>query len=123
MRARAARQSKFPPLSLPPPWRIEQVTRDGISWSNPGLRAIVIWSVEPHDGALWHHISMSVRQRTPTWKEMVKVKEQLLGQETWAYQIMPPRSKWISEHEFVLHIWAPVDGEPRLPDFGRLGHI
>jgi hypothetical protein len=109
--------------TLPHPWRLVLRLEDGGQWVNLGKRASLIWSIEPHDGELWHHLSMACDKRTPIWDELVNVKELVLGLETWAYEVMPPRSRWINHNEFVLHVWSPVDGRPRLPDFGSEGHI
>lgn len=109
--------------SLPHPWRLVTRLDDGGRWINPGLRASLIWSVEPHDGELWHHVSMARREDVPTWDELVRAKELILGPEAWAYQVVAPRSKWINIYDRVLHLWSPADGRPRLPDFGRLGTI
>lgn len=108
---------------LPHPWRLVAHVEDGARWINPGLRASLIWSVEPHAGELWHHVSMAHFDRVPTWAELVAVKELIVGPESVAYQVVPPRSRWINDNEHVLHLWSPADGRDRLPDFGKAGHI
>jgi hypothetical protein len=35
----------------------------------------------------------------------------------WAYSVWAPRHEHVNEHDYVLHLFGPTDGLPRLPDF------
>lgn len=62
----------------------------------------------------WQHISVSLPGRCPTWDEMCKVKAMFWDDEDCVMQLHPPKSQWISNHPYCLHLWAPMDGQ-RIP--------
>lgn len=67
----------------------------------------------------WDHVSVSPanRERTPTWEEMCLVKDLFWDEEDTVMQLHPPRSRWISNHPHVLHLWRPTHKElPTPPD-------
>lgn len=82
-----------------------------------GLRVILSAAVED-DGKRWLHLSMSLATRLPTWSELVQAKEAFMGKESRAVQVLPPRSEWVNIHEYTLHLFVCLDGDP-LPDFTR----
>jgi hypothetical protein len=65
----------------------------------------------------WEHVSVSRQDRCPLWEEMCAVKDLFWDHEDMVMQLHPPKSSWISNHPFCLHLWRPVDIEiPRPPD-------
>jgi hypothetical protein len=93
-----------------------------------GVRVLVSASVE-EDGRKWLHVSVSRPSRCPSWDDMDAVKRLFVGDERVAYQVHPPlRDHYdVTQHGIpmnaraghVLHLWAPLDGVPPLPDFLR----
>ncbi len=67
------------------------------------------------DGTVWEHVSASTPKHTPNWKEMCFVKDLFWGPEEAVMQLHPPRSTWISNHAFCLHLWRPVGVAIPLP--------
>jgi hypothetical protein len=68
------------------------------------------------DGEGWEHASVSLPHRCPTWKEMSLVKSLFWDDEDCVMQLHPPRSDWINNHSFCLHMWRPIGVEiPRPP--------
>lgn len=63
----------------------------------------------------WEHVSVSVRNRCPYWAEMDYVKNLFWDPEEAVMQLHPPRSTWINNHPFVLHLWRPAHIEIPLP--------
>ena len=63
----------------------------------------------------WEHVSVSTRRRTPNWKEMCFVKDLFWDEEDAVMQLHPPRSTWINNHPYCLHLWRPLDGNIPLP--------
>ena len=63
----------------------------------------------PHDypdiSEGWEHVSVSTATRCPTWSEMCLVKDLFWPEEEAVYQLHPPKSEWISNHPFCLHMW------------------
>ena len=45
------------------------------------------------------------------------MKNDFIGLDRWAYQVLPPEKDYINDHPCVLHLFALLDGEPVLPDF------
>jgi hypothetical protein len=96
---------------------------DGAAWSNLQLGLKVIESVAiEQDGQRWHHVSVSRASRIPSWEDMCLVHRLFIGEETAAYQVHVPKSRWISIHPNCLHLWTCLD-QPSgvLPDFARGG--
>jgi len=76
---------------------------------------LVIAGVERRDdGRLWMHVSTSMRHRLPSWEEVVAVKEQFIGEDRHALQLLPKRSEWLNLHPYCLHLWAVLEGEDPL---------
>jgi hypothetical protein len=80
-----------------------------------GARLCFILEVECVDGKLWAHLSVSLVDRLPSWKELRWCKEYFLGDRR-AIQVLPPRAEYVNLHPFVLHLYAPLEHEP-IPDF------
>lgn len=74
-----------------------------------GLEFVVIAS---NQGG-WDHVSVSLRDRCPTWEEMKAIKELFFEADEWAVEFHPPATQNISVHDYCLHLWRP-QGE-RLP--------
>lgn len=78
--------------------------------------SIMVSSADPEAGVMWDHVSVSLPSRCPTWEEMCRVKELFWGQEECVVQYHPPKSDYVSNHRFCLHLWRWVGGEmPRPP--------
>jgi hypothetical protein len=76
-----------------------------------------MFSVErERDGKRWIHISVSHRDRIPTWDELRHVKDWMIGKDKLAIQVLPPEAQYVNEHPRTLHLWHCLDGDPT-PDF------
>lgn len=115
-----------PPKNLPQNWRtirlseIEQQPY-GVYRSRNGL-AVIISCCRYEDNKNWIHLSISRKDKLPSWSEFVQVKEIFLGKESTAIQVIPPRSQWVNDHPFCLHLWQCLD-ETSIPDFRIEGTI
>lgn len=63
----------------------------------------------------WEHVSASLPHRCPTWEEMCKVKALFWDDEDCVMQLHPPKSEWISNHPYCLHLWRPIHGCMAIP--------
>lgn len=63
----------------------------------------------------WEHVSVSTRHRCPTWEEMCFVKDLFWDEEEPVMQLHPPKSTWINNHRFCLHLWRPRNEAIPLP--------
>lgn len=67
------------------------------------------------DGAGWEHVSVSLPNRCPTWTEMAYVKSLFWDDEDCVVQYHPPRSEYVNQHPYCLHLWRPVEQVIPLP--------
>lgn len=63
----------------------------------------------------WEHVSVSLPNRCPNWVEMDYIKSLFWDNEETVMQLHPPRSKWINNHPYCLHLWKPLTQEIPLP--------
>lgn len=61
-------------------------------------------------GGGWDHVSVSLPNRTPNWREMELVKRTFFRDDETAMQLHVPPKEHISVHQNCLHIWRPNDG-------------
>ena len=69
----------------------------------------------------WEHVSVSRVTRCPNWLEMDFIKNQFFGPEETVMQLHPPRSQWVSDHPYCLHLWRPTDQQIPLPPKWMVG--
>jgi hypothetical protein len=107
-----------PLLVLPATWTIFEVLPDGAQYVSRLLELGAILScARENDGRAWLHLSVSHARRIPNWRELVSVKEMLLG-EREAYQVVPPKARYVNINPNVLHLFALLDETATaLPDF------
>ena len=81
-----------------------------------------ILTVMASDGRLdgWEHVSVSLRNRCPNWKEMCYIKSLFWDEEEFAIQIHPAKKDYVNNHPYCLHLWKPIDGM-ELPHFSTVG--
>lgn len=71
----------------------------------PPLRVIATDGLRLEQDFDWEHVSVSLFDRLPTWDEMCRVKALFWDDEDTVMQLHPPKSEWISNHAFCLHLW------------------
>lgn len=108
------------PRVLPDGWKQLQRFGDGCAYQyRSGLRVIVT-TAPFEDGREWMHISVSRRDRTPSYEDLKFVK-MTFAEKRWGYQVFPPPDDNISIHATCLHIWVPLTGSLPLPGLRRTG--
>ncbi len=65
----------------------------------------VIWS---YAGG-WEHISIDGKHRMPTWEEMCQLKDMFFTEEECCVQYHPPKSEYVNNIPYCLHIWKPIE--------------
>lgn len=70
-----------------------------------GRRLCVVAS----SGAAWEHVSVSLRNRTPNWQEMCFVKDLFWDEEECVIQYHLPKSQYVNNHDYCLHLWRPLN--------------
>lgn len=63
----------------------------------------------------WDHVSVSCKNRCPNWPEMSFIKDLFFDEEECAFQFHPPKSQYINNHPYCLHIWKPAKVEIPMP--------
>ena len=105
------------PRILPPNWREVDRSPDGtVCYQSFHVRVILSASIEL-DGRAWLHLSISTKTRIPNWQEIAHAKNVFLGDRE-AYQVIPPKARYVNINERVLHVFALLDETATaLPDF------
>lgn len=57
------------------------------------------------DGDGWEHVSISLNFRDPTWDEMCYFKSLFWDEEDFVVQMHPPKSDYVNNHPYCLHLW------------------
>jgi hypothetical protein len=89
----------------------------------PGWSLFTIASDE--DG--WEHVSVHafsdqrLKQRLPTWTEMMLVKRTFWGNDDVCMQLAPRESDYVNCHPVTLHWWRPIDQEIPTPPSWMVG--
>jgi hypothetical protein len=64
----------------------------------------------------WDHVSVSLKNRTPTWDDMVYIKNLFWDDSETVLQFHPPKSDYVNIHKHCLHLWknqrTPVELPP-----------
>jgi hypothetical protein len=107
---------------LLPQWKLAREGGDGAMFVHVQRRmSLIVSSAIEEDGRRWAHISIAMPETLPSWDDLRAVKEQLVGAEWDAYQVLPRASRYVNQHPNCLHLWVCLDSPGVLPDFSRGG--
>lgn len=73
------------------------------------------------DGMGWEHVSVSRKDRCPTWEEMCQVKALFWGPEDCVLQFHPPESQYVNLHPHCLHLWRETGRDMPTPPMLLVG--
>lgn len=91
----------------------ESVAVDGVKgWVT--IRGIN-FRVTATNGGGWDHVSVSLRNRCPSWDEMCKIKDIFFGPEECVVQYHPAQSEYVNIHPYCLHLWKPQNRSIPVP--------
>lgn len=82
---------------------------NGVFLINSFAKAKAAFTVIASDGAGWEHVSVSLPHRAPTWDEMCFIKNLFWSENDCVIQYHPPKSEYVNNHKFCLHLWRPVN--------------
>lgn len=86
-----------------------------------------IYQVIASDGMSWEHVSVSLWKkkssvhRCPTWEEMCFIKDLFWGEDDCVVQFHPPKSEYINNHSYCLHLWRSINQVQPMPDSIMVG--
>ncbi len=66
-------------------------------------------------GGGWEHVSVSHSHRCPTWEEMCRVKDMFWNEDECVVQYHPPKSEYVNNHPYCLHLWRKCGEDFELP--------
>lgn len=69
------------------------------------LRIVASSGHDPDDDGGWEHVSVSTKRRVPNWQEMSWVKDMFWDDEECVMQLHPPKSQYVNNHPYCLHLW------------------
>lgn len=96
-------------------WTVIARASDGwMADSRSGLRIVASY------GGGWDHVSVSRKDRTPTWEEMTAIKDLLFDPEDCVFQYHPPKSKYVNHHPHCLHLWRSQRERMPMPPMSRV---
>ena len=81
----------------------------------PCGRELRIIATSGTDEIPWEHVSVSLPNRCPNWEEMCFVKDLFWEPEETVMQLHPPKSEWINQHPYCLHLWRPFPAIGKIP--------
>lgn len=81
----------------------------------------VIFKVICSDGGGWEHVSVSLKDRCPTWDEMCFIKSLFWAPYEAVMQLHPPESEYVNNLGTCLHLWKPVAALIPLPPKWMVG--
>ncbi len=64
----------------------------------------------------WEHVSVSLSDRCLTWEEMCFIKDVFWEEGDAVVQYHPPKSDYVNNHDYTLHLWRPLNGSIPMPD-------
>lgn len=102
------------PRVLPAEWSLKNGYTNAAWFVSRGGMAVCL-ELESHDDGLWLHLSVSRRDRDPSYADLKVVKGLFIGRERKAIQVFPADSEHYNFHPHCLHLWSPVTSDP-LPD-------
>lgn len=63
----------------------------------------------------WEHLSVSFKNKIPSWECMQEMKELCFEDDEECFQIHPKADNYINNDEYTLHIWRPKEGMKQIP--------
>jgi len=82
----------------------------------------ITFHVISSDGMGFEHVSVSLnKKRCPTWEEMCMVKDLFWDEGACVIQYHPPKSEYVNNHPYVLHLWRPIGVSIPMPDSIMVG--
>ncbi len=75
------------------------------------------------DALGWEHVSVSRRDRCPTWEEMCQIKALFWDESDCVVQYHPARKDYVNNHPNCLHLWRSIYSEMPVPPSIMVGYL
>lgn len=98
--------TKEPRDSRLPPWVCV-----GAEFFTKGKLVVVASDDDEYDntGEKWRHISVSHKDRLPSWDELRQVRDDFYPADACVIFIFPPVEEYVNFHKTTLHFWWNKD--------------
>lgn len=63
----------------------------------------ILLSSEQERQAIGWHFSISCADRNPTWEEQRDARYELIPDDVYMVQILPPKAEYVNKHPFCFH--------------------
>lgn len=63
----------------------------------------------------WEHLSVSFKNKIPSWECMQEMKELFFKDDEECFQLHPKADDYVNNNEYTLHIWRPENGVMPIP--------
>jgi hypothetical protein len=83
----------------------------------------VLFTVGPHEGQWWLHVSVSHTWKPIDYETMTTVKRLFIGEDRRALQVFAAKKHHVNIHPNVFHLWCRIDAPDGIPEFGAEGTI
>lgn len=94
----------------------------GLVFKGPGLLVLVSpWDTTGADEDLWLHVSVSRRDRDPSYAELTECRTRFFHPTDTVLHVWPPVAEHFNLHPHCLHLWTPLDGHRPIPDLRGQG--
>jgi hypothetical protein len=90
---------------------LEQKRLNGPPGENLGHFIDGHFSIIVAEGNGWDHVSVSRRDRCPTWEEMDRIKRRIFRDDEVVMQLHVNNGSKVNVHPFCLHLWRPQTRE------------
>lgn len=89
---------------------------DGIAayLNHPGYKPKQVAIIASWGGG-WEHVSVSLKNRCPTWDEMCIIKDIFWKDDEVVVQFHPKKSEYVNIHPYCLHMWRKIGSEFETP--------
>lgn len=83
--------------------------------SSPFSASMLLCLSSGPDNEGWEHVSVSLKNRTPTWEEMNFIKNIFWEENECVIQYHPPKKDYVNFNLYVLHLWRPINQDIPMP--------
>lgn len=87
---------------------------DGMNWEHVSV-SLIKEVVKVFNKRIGRNRKIEIVERCPTWNEMCFIKSLFWDDEEPVMQLHPPKSQWVNNHPYCLHLWKPAETEIPLP--------
>lgn len=94
-----------------PNLRLDQLRVEGPPGENCGAFRLGACLFIVSNGGGWDHVSVSRRDRVPTWDEMDHIKRLVFRDDEIVMQLHINDDRKIDRHKYCLHLWRPQTAE------------